>query len=449
MGGDEEVRAAFIEAATWHGSLERAEAIRAEHPEIIGRDLHTAAILGDDATVTRLLADDPGSVSAKAPPYGGDALVYLCLSKYLARDDGSRGELFVRAARALLDAGADPNTGFRTSGVHAAFESALYGAAGVAHHPGLTRLLLERGADPNDEEVPYHAPEVWDNRALEELIACGRLTRDSLITMLIRKADCHDGDGMRLLLDAGADVNGMSMWGKTVLHQALLSDNALSIIEQLLDRGADATIEGTRHDVHRPAGGLSSVALAARRGRGDVLAAMDRRGISTDLQGAEALIAACARGDAAAVADLARREPALVDAVKAEGGRLLALFAGNGNTAGVGLLLSLGIPVDDRFDEGDGYFDESPGSTALHVAAWRARPDLVRFLIARGADVNAEDGRRRTPLMLAVKACVDSYWTERRTPESVAALLGAGATTRGIAGPCGYAEVDALLGYVD
>jgi len=33
----------------------------------------------------------------------------------------------------------------------------------------------------------------------------------------------------------------------------------------------------------------------------------------------------------------------------------------------------------------------------------------------------------------------------RRTPESVAALLDAGATTSGIDIPCGYDEVDELL----
>ena len=45
----------------------------------------------------------------------------------------------------------------------------------------------------------------------------------------------------------------------------------------------------------------------------------------------------------------------------------------------------------------------------------------------------------------AVKACVDSYWTEMRSPESVDALLRAGANVTGVQYPCGYAEVDELL----
>jgi ankyrin repeat protein len=84
-------------------------------------------------------------------------------------------------------------------------------------------------------------------------------------------------------------------------------------------------------------------------------------------------------------------------------------------------------------------------STALHVAAWRAWHDVVRLLIARGAPVNALDGKGQTPLVLAVKACVDSYWSYRRSPESVKALLDAGASVDGVPFPSGYDEVDGLL----
>jgi hypothetical protein len=55
------------------------------------------------------------------------------------------------------------------------------------------------------------------------------------------------------------------------------------------------------------------------------------------------------------------------------------------------------------------------------------------------------DSQGRTALQLAVKACVDYYWTERRSPDSVRALLGAGASTAGIDLPTGYDELDELL----
>ena len=124
---------------------------------------------------------------------------------------------------------------------------------------------------------------------------------------------------------------------------------------------------------------------------------------------------------------------------------LLAEFAGVGNTEGVRHLLDLGVDVRALDREGDGYFGTAPDSTALHVAAWRAQHETVRLLITHGARIDAPDGKGRTPLALAVRACVDSYWSYRRTPESVEALLRAGASVSGVPYPSGYAAVDELL----
>ena len=63
----------------------------------------------------------------------------------------------------------------------------------------------------------------------------------------------------------------------------------------------------------------------------------------------------------------------------------------------------------------------------------------------RGTPVDVPDPLGRTPLALAIKACVDSYWTELCSPESVKMLLEAGASTSAITLPSGHAEVDALL----
>ena len=438
--------AAFIEAAIWHGTLEAADAILAAHPEIAHISIHVAAILGDDAAVRRFLAADPRNVTKKEEPYDGDALVYLCLSKYL-RLDKTRSASFLRAATALIDAGADPNSGFWSKDEYHEFETALYGAAGVAHHAELTRLLLERGADPNDNETFYHTPETYDNDALKVLVESGKMRPDLLAGMLLRKTDWHDHDGMKYLLERGADPNLMTMWGYTALHQALRRDNHLRNIELLLEHGADPAIKTvTKIAAHFPAvnGQRTAFAIAAHRGRADVLEAMERRGITMEFSGVDRLIEACARGDAEVVKAVAAGQPQLVKELLAQGGALLAEFAGNDNADGVKQLLDLGVSVNALCD-GDPYFDIAKDSTALHVAAWKAWPKTVKLLIERGANVNAQDAKGRTALMLAVKACMDSYWTNRRSPESVEALLKAGASISGVDFPCGYAEVDALL----
>lgn len=434
----------FIEAAsaprdTGHasGTLERAEALLAAHPDVAGQDIYAAAVLGDDVLVRRFIAADARNATIKGGPREWDALTYLCFSRYL-RLDRDRSDGFVRAATALLNAGADPNTGWfedehQPSPV---WESALYGAAGVAHDAALTRLLVERGADPNDDEVPYHAPEGYDNGALRVLVESGKLTADSLATMLIRKHDWHDGEGARYLLEHGADPNHQRQWGFTALHHAIARDNRLDTISALLDHGADPS---------RTRDGLSAAVMAARRGRGDVLQALEERGLDVPLNGLDRLIAASARNDAAAVPAIAAAEPETLGELLGMGGKLLAEFAGNGNVDGVGQLLDLGVDPGALFEQGDGYWGVAPRSTALHVAAWRMRPDVVKLLLSRGAPIDVRDGAGRSPLMLAVSACVDSYWWEHRTPESVAALLAAGASVDGVRYPSGYAEVDELL----
>jgi ankyrin repeat protein len=445
MAGADDPLSAFMVSAcvpldAWHasGTLDRAREILAAHPEVAAANIYSAAVLGDEAAVRRYVDRDPSSATTKGGTHGWDALTYLCFSRFL-RLDASRSESFVRAARVLLDAGAGANTGFFEKDHQPApqFESAIYGAAGVAHHPELTRLLLERGADPNDGETPYHVIETRDNRALQLLVESGKLTADSVCTLLLRKHDWHDYDAIKWLLEHGANPNAMSGWKRTPFFQAVQRDNAIDIIALSLDHGADPTIGA--------GDGRSAAALAARRGRGDALDLFEKRSIRVEFAGVDKLIAACARNDGDTIRSISAKEPGLVRELIGGGGPLIVEFAGNGNTDGVRQLLDLGVDVNHRHVEGDGYFGVAKNSTALHSAAWRARHTTVRLLIERGAQVNAEDGNGRTPLMLAVRACVDSYWTDWRKPDSVEALLRAGASVANVPFPCGYAEVDELL----
>ncbi len=127
------------------------------------------------------------------------------------------------------------------------------------------------------------------------------------------------------------------------------------------------------------------MSMAARRGRGDVLGLLEQRGFAVDLDGVDRLIAACAKSDRDAIGRMATQEPQLVQELLAEGGTLLAEFAGNDNADGIRCLVDLGVSVSSLYREGDGYFDIAKDSTALHVAAWRAWPSAVKTLIELGA----------------------------------------------------------------
>jgi hypothetical protein len=377
------------------GTLEAADSIREAHPRLAADDIYAAAVLGDFAEVERLLGPDGARATALGGPYGWDALTYLCFSRYL-RLRPSAG--FVRAARALLDAGADPNTGFFDSAhqPEPTFESVLYGAAGVAHHAGLTRLLLARGADPNLGDVAYHAPEGFDAGAMRAVVESGLLSPAGLTTMLHRKLDWTDLAGVRWLLEHDVDPNALSAWGDRALHHSLARDNALPLPEALLDFGADPTLTAPAREDR------SAVAMAARYGRADALELFASRGFDIDLHGDDAFFAALSRGDRSGALAFVTAEPRIADRLEASQPAVVATVAGAGNTAALGLALDLGFPMS---------------ADALAVAVWRERTEAVQLLLARGALVTASE------LALATRALAEvSEWTPHHSREILDAL---------------------------
>jgi ankyrin repeat protein len=397
-------------------------------------------VLADEAAVRGWLARHASLVTAAGGPHKWDALTYLCFSRYL-RVDKARSGAFVSTARVLLEAGANANTGwieYIDDPPRPIREAAIYGAAGLAQNPGLTKLLLDHGADPNDEETPYHVPETYDNTVLEILLRSGRFNKASLVTVAVRKCDWHDDKGLELALEYGADPNYLTCWKYSILHHAIRRDNGLAMIEAILERKADPYLANNDD-------GRNAIQMATYHGRNDILAALEQRGFEIELEGLDALVAACARADLETAHSLTARQPQLLAQLLSMGGALLARFAGADNDAGVRCLLALGVSAAAIWPEGDPYWELFRNSTALHVAAWRAHHDVVRTLIAAGTPVNALDARNRSALQLAVRACTNSYWKYRRRPDSVADLLGAGAATDGIELPTGYDPIDELL----
>ena len=438
-----EIADAFIRAAcipmdgSLHveGTLDRAREILAETPHVASANVHTAATLGNDAAVRQFLQIDVTNATLKGGPYGWDPLTHLCFSRFL-RIDKNRSEGFISAATMLLDAGADPNTGF-FSDEHAPqpiFESALYGAAGVAHHSGLTRLLLERGADPNDGETEYHAPEFFDNRPMEIIVESGKLAPMGLTTMLHRKLDWTNFKGVVWLLEHGADPNAVSLWGARALDHSINRDNALPFIKALLDFGADpslTTVNGANAFIH-----------AAAAGRADALELFERRGFKYDLDSDAAFLAACARGDEKTARALASEDPDLVGRIQSGHPDTVANFAGAGNTDGVRVLLDLGFDIESKSRH-----PGPRGNTALHLAVWRDRLPTVKLLLDRGAALESKNPDGDTALSLAALALTEmSEWTPHESTAIVDALLQAGADVSAVRRfPTGSREADNLL----
>lgn len=118
-----------------------------------------AAAAADLPAVLSVLATDPAAAARPTGPHRWAPLLYVTYSRLPGGDP-------VAVATALLDAGADPNAGFLWSGLATPF-TALTGVFGEGEmgsarqpcHPQwepLARLLLERGAEPNDTQALYN-----------------------------------------------------------------------------------------------------------------------------------------------------------------------------------------------------------------------------------------------------------------------------------------------------
>ena len=118
---------------------------------------------------------DPDLVARDLPGAGRKPLSCACHSVFL-RPTSPRAPGVRRVVELLLDAAPTPNEVHHNE--YGAM-SVLYGAAGVAHDLETTRLLLDRGANPDDGESVYHAVEADDTACLELLLARGATVRDT------------------------------------------------------------------------------------------------------------------------------------------------------------------------------------------------------------------------------------------------------------------------------
>jgi hypothetical protein len=178
-----------------------AARVLAESPDLAAGNPYLACAIGDETALRQATKADPDWVNRPGGPLRLPPLVAVTHSS-LCQVPEFRERLH-QCASFLLSVGADANQriGLRwpPASVSAADDdhplSALFGAAGKNHDLELTKILLQAGADPNDNESLYHsletspAPACFWKMALASAAAT-RFTMRSTSIILLRSNCC-------------------------------------------------------------------------------------------------------------------------------------------------------------------------------------------------------------------------------------------------------------------
>jgi len=398
---------AFVNAAI-DNRLADAKRLLSEIPNLAQTNLYTAVAYGDIDTVRRIIDTSPALVNAVGGPVRRPPIAYLTWSRFIQEREAE----ILETARLLLNHGADPNILYMAGEWEL---PTLYGACGQLGHAGLAAILIDAGANVDDNESLYHSTEFRDHACTRLLLERG--ARINGTNALKHQLDVEDIDGLKLLLDYGADPNELNNEGMNALHWAIDRRRSAATIALLIDHGVD--VNAALPD------GLTPYRMAWRLGGGEVEALLRARGAEPILSPADELINAAAQGNAGTIRSVLSDYPDTVTSMTPHELGAIARFAQEGNTTAVALLLDNGFPIDARGEH---------KATPLHWAAWRGRPDTVQLLIDRGADVEVEGSDLgSTPLQWAIHASTNNPdTTTERTIAVIESLMNAGAVPRNL-----------------
>jgi len=211
------------------------------------------------------------------------------------------------------------------------------------------------------------------------LLSSMALAEDDSFNKLAGSIYMRDIEKVRELINGGVDVNiRQDKSGSSPLMVACAREGTDDIIEFLLSRGAEVNVKGNN--------GYTPLMWAAENS----LAAVNM------------LIAGGARADAVA-------DDGMTTMIKA----LFGIFTEDVTTEVCDTLLAHGADINAALSGGD-----TGGLTALLFAANKQMPELVEYLVSKGADVNHQSDKGETALM---RACTEGDL------ETVKILIAAGA----------------------
>ncbi|MDJ1006458.1 MAG: ankyrin repeat domain-containing protein [Paracoccaceae bacterium] len=370
---DREKRAERLKMALYFGQHWVTEALLSADPNLEDDNLGLQIALYRADKVAEALARDRGAatrlIGVRRP------ILHLAFSQHHSGPGADRDGM-LSIAEMLVDAGADVNDGYPAEPGSEHLLSALYGALGHAGNVTLARWLLERGANPNDNESLYHSTELGHHEGLDLLLAHGADPTGT--NALLRAMDFNDHLAVEKLLAAGADPNegwvpdhpsGQPVDHVTALHQAARRMNDAKMARLLLDAGADPA---ARFD------GLTPYEMARVYGNAEVTDEIAAAGGAVDLPPEIARLARIADGEVLSgeYIDPARLPDELRNMVR-------AILHQPGALDHVRRLIEAGLEWDRPDDM---------GLTPVQIAGWEGLPEVMAYFLSLKPDLSHING---------------------------------------------------------
>lgn len=313
-----------------HGpdEFEQAAALLAAHPEIARHSLHTAAAAGDLSVLQNLLSDPAHDVNERSGPHHWTPLMYAAYARLPGVSSWPAGQ-------ALIAAGADPNAHtmffgtYRFTVLTGVFGDGEGGLVRQPPHPDMVpfaRALLDAGANPNDSQGAYNRCFTPDDTHLELMLEYG--LKDSapsdwwLVDNPDRDPQEHRTMHFQLIIAL--------RWG--------FADRARLLIEHGVDINTPDNNYYPTYTV-----GYTPYQVALLRGMPEIAALIKAKGGSAEaLDAAEQFQAACMSGDLNAARALA---PDHLGSDPARHFEMLCEACGNGNLPAVRTMIAIGFDL--------------------------------------------------------------------------------------------------------
>jgi ankyrin repeat protein len=347
-----------LQAALDHQNVEIVELLVDNGANVNAKDFLTAESTKGNAQTMEILLDAGADIEARGS-WSDTQLI-------LAVRSGKK-----KALEVLLNYGADINaTGY---GGHTALTAAI-----ELENVELIQLLRSRGADTTINSALCKAAERGSGHKL-----LAHLLRPSAKGIkdqgcIAAAVSAGNAESIRMLLDAGADIETKWHWGNGPLSYAV--KKSADIVQLLLDEGAD--INATHEN------GRTALTLSIDENRLEMVEFLLKFDPDTTLDNAITKAAARANGD--------KYLKVLLDAgaIGVKSQSCVAAAATAGNVESIKLLLGAGADI-----EAPGSWDNKPLILAVEHQKYRA----VQLLLEQGANVNGTGYGGESPLQKSLQ----------------------------------------------